>query len=380
MIDVLFVDDDLDVLEGLENRLHPLRHKLAGRFVDSGEAALAAFSERCPDVVVTDMRMPGMDGATLLGEVRRHYPKAVRIILSGETGAQGFLSAIDSAHQVLAKPCDVRDLQDSIEETLALQQALHSPALIALLGRVQRLPAPPRVTQQLNVLLQQPGVSLAAVAEVVRSDPALVARVLQLVHSAYFARGHAVETIVDAVRVMGLELLRGVVLAAELYADLADRPHLAPAVQRIHDTALAVAEQVERLAISATEKTLLATAAMVQDVGLLALLGGNALRDAEAEETLDLGLVSAYLLSLWGLPYTVVRTVAWARQPSRHGQRGLTPSTRLHLATALALRALPGARLPPWEAEPALDQVWARQAFAPGLLEAWLGGRSVGRG
>lgn len=380
MIDVLFVDDDPDVLEGLQNRLHPLRQQLRGRFADSGEAALQALSERCPDVVVTDMRMPGMDGAALLRTVRQRYPQTVRIILSGETGTQGFLSAISSAHQVLAKPCDVKDLQGSIEETLALQRALHSPDLMAVLGRVQRLPAPPRITQQLNALLLQPDVGLSAVADVIRADPALAARVLQLVNSAYFTRGYAVDSIVDAVRVLGLDLLRGVVLAAELYADFAGRPHLAPTVQQIHDLALAVVQRVERLAGSAAERPLLATAAMVQDVGLLALLGSEVGRECDADGELDFGLVSAYLLSLWGLPYAVVRTVAWARQPARHGQVGLTPSSRLHLATVLALRDRAGASALPWAVEPTLDHAWAHQAFAPGQLASWLAAQDARHG
>lgn len=360
MIDVLFVDDDADVLEGLQNRLYGLRDQFSSRYASSGEEALRAFEKARPDVVVTDMRMPGMDGAALLERVRQRYPSTVRIILSGETGRPGLISAIATAHQVLSKPCDIDDLRRAIDEALHLQRSFRDPQLVSLLGEVRLLPSPPRITQELGLLLQGESVSLQQVAELLRRDPALTARVLQIVNSAYFRRDNRVAELVDAVRILGLDLLRGVVLAEELYVDLAHHPHLAQDVGRVQRQAVLTAQVAQTLARDEAERRLLFTAAIVQDVGLLALMAAGADRNPDVD--IDHGMLGAYLLSLWGLPHPLVRTVAFARQPARHGVGGLEAASLLHLASVIVLRRLARGAPVPWEMEPVLDQAWRRAA------------------
>ena len=81
---ILFVDDAPKVLEGLCRMLRPQRQEWNMVFVSSGAEALAALTDGKFDVLVTDMRMPGMDGAELLAHVRVLYPHMVRIILTGQ--------------------------------------------------------------------------------------------------------------------------------------------------------------------------------------------------------------------------------------------------------------------------------------------------------
>lgn len=111
---ILFVDDEQKILEGLRRRLHPMRHEWKMTFVTSGAEALETLMA-CPfDVVVSDMRMPGMDGAQLLAEVMRSYPKVVRIILSGYSDQEQLLKAEGSAHQFLPKPCETDAIKAAI--------------------------------------------------------------------------------------------------------------------------------------------------------------------------------------------------------------------------------------------------------------------------
>src|ERR1700744_653785 len=80
---ILFVDDDEFLLEGLRDALRPYRHQWAMRLVASGETALTTLATQPHDVVVCDLRMPGLDGATLLELVQERWPSTVRIVLSG---------------------------------------------------------------------------------------------------------------------------------------------------------------------------------------------------------------------------------------------------------------------------------------------------------
>src|SRR6188768_1707511 len=111
---VLFVDDDLNVLSGLKRMLRSLRHEWAMEFVNSGDAALAFMAEHPIDVVVSDMRMPGMDGAELLREVSARHPGVIRIVLSGESNQESLMKVAGIAHQYLSKPCDTDTLKATV--------------------------------------------------------------------------------------------------------------------------------------------------------------------------------------------------------------------------------------------------------------------------
>lgn len=119
MTSILFVDDDPNILQGLQRMLRPQRHRWDMTFCGSGEDALQALAAKPFDVLVSDMRMPSMSGAQLLAEVQRRSPDTVRIILTGQA-EQESLDAIEGvAHRLLSKPCDAALLQATIEEVSA---------------------------------------------------------------------------------------------------------------------------------------------------------------------------------------------------------------------------------------------------------------------
>src|SRR5271168_4680613 len=103
---ILFVDDEPQVLEALEDLLYRYRPKWEMVFAGSGANALDQMRQTPFDVIVTDVRMPGMDGFGLLGTVRDKYPDTIRIAFSGQTEMEGCLRAMPVLHQFLYKPCD----------------------------------------------------------------------------------------------------------------------------------------------------------------------------------------------------------------------------------------------------------------------------------
>jgi len=91
---ILFVDDESSLLEGIRRLLYADRERWEMQFALGGEDALRAFDAGSFDVVVSDLRMPGMDGATLLSHIRDRFPSTARIVLSG------YSDALLSAHAV----------------------------------------------------------------------------------------------------------------------------------------------------------------------------------------------------------------------------------------------------------------------------------------
>lgn len=112
-IQILCVDDEPRVLEGLQNLL---LGEAEVSLATSGAAALEILAERPHPVVISDMRMPGMDGATFLAHVRERHPATVGMLLTGHSDLHDAAIAVNRAgiFRLLIKPCPPTDLLDAV--------------------------------------------------------------------------------------------------------------------------------------------------------------------------------------------------------------------------------------------------------------------------
>jgi DNA-binding NtrC family response regulator len=117
---ILFVDDEPLVLEALRRMLRGMRQEWEMEFVTGGAAALQAMAAHPADVIVSDMRMANMNGAELLNEIMRLYPKTIRFILSGYADTEMIMQCVGGTHQFLSKPCDGETLRSLIRRTVAM--------------------------------------------------------------------------------------------------------------------------------------------------------------------------------------------------------------------------------------------------------------------
>jgi DNA-binding NarL/FixJ family response regulator len=158
----MFVDDEPALLDGLRRMLRAGRGERRMTFVPSAEAALTLLRAEPVDVVVTDMMMPGMDGATLLEEIRARWPQTVRIVLSGYSSQSASLRSSSVAHQYLSKPCDSATLTAALRAACDLTERLARPELRRLLGGIDALPSAPRSFLAINAALAEPDACAAA--------------------------------------------------------------------------------------------------------------------------------------------------------------------------------------------------------------------------
>ncbi len=120
---VLLVDDDPNVLHGLTRALC---HQPFGILTaKSAEEAMWVFKTRHVDVIVTDEQMPGLPGTELLAWVADHYPKTVRILLTGHPSVDTAVRAINQAtvYKFFVKPCKEFDLAITIRQALEQKKA-----------------------------------------------------------------------------------------------------------------------------------------------------------------------------------------------------------------------------------------------------------------
>ena len=112
---ILCVDDEPRIVDSLA--VH-LRRDYQVFAANGGNSALQMLKEKgAPAVIVSDMRMPGMDGATLLKHVRQLYPETTRILLTGEPGRDAAIAAVNEGQifRFLTKPCPPDQLRSAIE-------------------------------------------------------------------------------------------------------------------------------------------------------------------------------------------------------------------------------------------------------------------------
>lgn len=369
-IKILFVDDDPNILAGLKRLTRTRRDEWQTFFCEAAEEGLALMASQPVDVVVSDMRMPIMDGAEFLARVRTLHPATIRVILSGYADAECILRTVGPAHIYLAKPCHPDQLLDAIARPLALRQQLASDGLQAALAGLTNLPSAPQLFLELQAELCSPTVSAARVAQIVSADVAMTAELLKLTNSAYFSTASRVTSTLQAVRTLGLNTVEALVLRTGIFRQLKHGEQLAAMIESLNDYSLRVADLAEKITNAEGGDAAIAKAAycagMLSAIGTLVLLDGNPQRYGQVLEAVRAGqplheaeeaafgashaLVGGYLLSLWGFADPVVEAITHACRPSASGILDNPLLTAVHAAIALVgknplITGLPGPKL-----------------------------------
>jgi HD-like signal output (HDOD) protein len=349
---ILFVDDEANVLDGLRNVLRKHRREWDMVFASGGEEALAEFEKAPFDVIVSDMRMPRMDGAQLLQAVKERYPSAARIVLSGHADREAVMRTLPVAHQYLGKPCDEAQLRSVITRTCNLHSLLHDDTIRRVLSRFDALPSAPQVYWDITTAANRPNTTLRDISAIVERDPALVAKLLQLVNSAYFGLAHRLTSIDQAVQYLGLDLIKGLALTDRVFAGApVNCQHFS--VDALQKHSLLTARIAKKATADAAKADEVFSAAIVHDVGKILLASGfpdrfaeAARRAAESGEPLHRvepeifgtthAEVGAFLLGMWGLPFTLVEAVAFHHCPERVQDGDREVLMAVHMAQALA--------------------------------------------
>lgn len=384
---ILFVDDEPAVLEGLENRLRPLRSRWQMHFASSGNAALELMATQPIDVIVSDSRMPGMDGAALLQTVRERHPRVARMMLSGQPSQDNVLRALPIAHQFLPKPCEPSLLEEAVEHAVAMQSRLHNPAVIRVIGNLRTLPALPRLYLQLTQELDNPNSSSASVAKIIQQDVGMTARVLQLANSAFYKLPRPIIHVRDAVTHLGVQTLQSVALSVGIFQSISSASlpkgfSLENFWQHSQQTALAASTL---LGPSDARKTAF-SAGMLHDIGDLIVAMSMATEWTEIQRRCQDGTqskieieqeilgcthaeVGAHLLALWGLPNNIVEAVVYHHQPSRASETRFGVIGAVHVGNFIAHAMSLGDSS---KARHLLDSEYLQRTGSQTMAEGWL--------
>lgn len=332
MKNILFVDDEINILNGFRRMLHSKKNEWHMVFVLSGAEALKILEDTVFDVVVSDMLMPSMDGVKLLNAIKIKYPGTTRIALSGYCNTQMILDSIKATHLFISKPTDFKTLSCSIERCLSIKSLVDDKNLCNFISGISTLPSLPEIYNELVEELTLKEASIDSVGKIIQKDVGMSVKLLQIVNSAYFGLAREILSPSEAVTHLGINIIKSLVLSIKVFEAIGDES-IVEKSNKIFSRSRAVGQLAVKISKSEGfdqhQCDELMTACLLQDIGKLMIykyypkvlhqaFDENITADLRLEVELERKIfgvshekISAYLLHLWGIPFAVVECVAY---------------------------------------------------------------------
>ena len=364
---VLFVDDQTILLNAIERVVRRQARDWEVELAASGKEALARLETKPFDVIVSDMRMPGMDGVDLLEYVRDHYPNLIRIILSGFSQNDRTIESVRVAHQFFIKPFSTQDLIDALQLTHCLYKRIRNPGLQSLIASIDRLPTPKQVYFDIQTAINNPNTTVEEIAQIIVRDTGITGKILQVVNSAFFGQSQRIESIEQAIKVLGIESIRSLVLIAGIASDQKEILNGIISLDLYSQHCIEVAMIAKKLACllgkTREEQATLFTIGLLHDVGKLVLLKKyvevyheqkwrespySAITHISQIEkvAVDHAIIGAALVALWGIPAKIVNAIAFHEYPQEVENDDQHFALILHIADKVSQYLHCGEKLP----------------------------------
>ncbi len=360
---VLFVDDETLLLDLYKIAFDEQQSDWDVNVAPSGREALAFLETTPVDVLVSDMRMPGMTGAELVQEVMKRHPRTSRLLMSGYSDSQQIAQCLGATHQFIAKPFELDNLRGTINRVCALDHWLLDDRLKSLVAQMPSLPSLPSLYFQIMRALSSPDSSLEQIGGIIAADPSMTAKILQLVNSAFFGIARRISNPVEAVQFLGVGRVRSLVLSLHIFTCFEQVRLKNFSIDKVWRHSMAAALVAQKIArqhkVDAATADETYVAGMLHDIGKVMLAASlpelySKAVDLAEQEQITLGeaereifgvshpQVAAYLLGLWGLPIPIVEAVAFHHDPAKAAAKTFTPLTAVHAASVLEHRFQPG--------------------------------------
>lgn len=352
---ILFVDDDQAILDGFKSMMYTKRKEWRCHFATSGAKGLKLLEKAEFDVVIADMRMPGMDGADFLAEVAERQPGAIRMILSGYSDMASLLKSASIAHQFMTKPCSTVKVIETIQRVIDLSAILGNDRVRKIVARLEALPVIPDLFVQITRELENPEPNIKAIGKMVERDVGISATLMKVVNSSFFGFYENVSSPARAVTLLGTETVKGLVLGVQFMSviDLSALNNYS--VEKLWNHSLETGYFAKTIAaMESQDKDFIETcflAGILHDVGKLVCVtkmndvyspvlectqerGGPVFRCEQKQLGVTHAEVGAYLLGVWGFKTEVVEAVNGHHAPKARGME-LRPETIVHVANTL---------------------------------------------
>ncbi len=331
MHSILFVDDEKAILKSLQRLFIDDDFKLY--FAQDGKEALKIMYENNIEMVVSDMRMPKMNGHQLLKEIQMLYPDTIRIILSGFSDEQEIYKAVldGSAKIYLLKPWEPLHLLDVVRHLFKFKDMLASKNILDFIEKIDQLPAVTDIYTKLCKLVEKDA-SIAEISAIIEEDATIAAKILQLINSAYYNK--KIGSVKQAVIYFGLNVIKDMVLSTSIFNYVA--ANSSSYFNNLFSQQSILTNKILELVYKTSYRKRLPenymTAGLLHDIGLVIMQ--QQFKDKytnifKEESTPELAFYEAenemfavnhqeiggYLLEWWGIPYPIVESSLFHHDP-----------------------------------------------------------------
>ena len=353
---ILFVDDEPMILKGIQRTLRKMRDVWDMTFTSSAAEALAVLDNNPMDVIISDMKMPEMDGSQLLAEVKQQHPHVVRLILSGHVEQETTIKSVQFAHQCLSKPCDVEVLKQTLTKLFALRDILSDNSIKKIVSQIESLPSLPTIYTEIIAEMQSDDPSIKKISEIIGRDVSMTAKILQVVNSVFFGLPRKIGNPKQAVMLLGLETVKSLVLSVKIFSEFSQKKYSWFNIDAIFKHSISVSSYAKAIVrYEKMDRDLInysLMAGLLHDLGKLILAtnfkdtyqqvltesrnSDHKLWELE-QETFGTSHaeIGAYLMGLWNLENPIIEAIAFHHCPAKSASNQMGLLTVVHVANAL---------------------------------------------
>jgi HD-like signal output (HDOD) protein/CheY-like chemotaxis protein len=351
---LLFVDDERSILRALERLFCDFDGEILT--AESGEEGLKILLDSPVDIVISDMRMPKMNGHQFLKKVKVLYPSTTRLILSGYADEKEILnSLIDGSNNLyLLKPWNNEDLTNKIGQILEARQIYRNDTLLNRVKELENLSLITGIYDSVCRLIEK-NAEVSSIARVIETDAAVTASILRVVNSAFYY----VKTgsVIQAINFLGLAVIKSIVLSCSLLKPINFGIPLFN-VSRLNSHASKTNLFMTKIYTELLKKSLpdhLVTAGLLHNLGLVLCIHyfpedyrklGEAYLHSSVKISLakfekeSFGMTHAelggYFLDWWGIPYPIVECALFHHDPLHRAVMDKEAVSVIHLANYYA--------------------------------------------
>lgn len=356
---ILFVDDEIQILKSLSRLFMDTEYEVL--IAEGGEEGLQILAEQAVDLVVSDMRMPYMNGYEFLSIVKEKYPYLTRLILSGYSEESILFKALEKniAKLYLFKPWQNDKLLQTINQIFQTEDLLRNNNLLTLINNTDDLPSL-KFNYQKIIQLIESDTEIQNIALEIEKDASIASKILHIANSAYF--GARTGSIRQAISYIGLQNTKNLILSTSVIDLLTISNIPSEFVENIWQLAFVSNRLLFFLYQKHLNKKLpdlSSTAGLLMNIGMMFFLKYFKEKYLELlllfrKEKLDIlelekehfnithSEAGAYLLKWWEFPYPIIEAALYHHNPFDERVINRELVCAVHIVNQYAMQLLDG--------------------------------------
>ncbi len=353
---LLFIDHDPAVLDAYRQALASMSTLWTIDCVQSKSEAVAAATQNPPDILVAALEADEEKDLDALSQISKAAPHAHAFIAINEERTARLQATLETNWRYLPRPCPADRLLFECQRCLALDSWLENPLIKEIVASRAEFQSLPPLYLKIVSLINSPHASTDQIAEAISTDLAFSSKVLETVNSSFYAFEDKVSDIAEAVSILGLDSIKNLALAIQLFNRAGQSAERHALVNELWHHSVSVAVVARRISLYETEDSKSAeeaySAGLLHDIGKLVLLDAAPEAFAEARhlsrddsiplwqaETQTIGCnhaeLGAYLLATWDLPEALSEAAALHHQPVNRCRSGFPAVAAVYVANTI---------------------------------------------